>query len=29
MPDTKLIYLDNCIRNTRKDCGLTQQELAD
>lgn len=29
MPENKLIYLGNRIRNARKDCGLTQQELAD
>lgn len=29
MPESKLIYLGNRIRNARKDCGLTQQELAD
>lgn len=29
MPDNKLIYLGNRIRNARKNCGLTQQELAD
>lgn len=29
MPDDKLIYLGNCIRTARKDCCLTQQELAD
>lgn len=29
MPDNKLLYLGSHIRSARKDCGLTQQELAD
>ena len=29
MPIDKLIYLGNRIRAARKDCNLTQQELAD
>ena len=29
MPDDKLVYLGNCIRNARISCNLTQQELAD
>lgn len=29
MPDNKLLYLGCRIRSARKDCGLTQQELAD
>lgn len=29
MPDNKLLYLGSRIRSARKDCGLTQQELAD
>ena len=29
MPKDKLIYLGDCIRSKRKDCNLTQQELAD
>lgn len=29
MPEDKLIYLRKCIRAARKDCCLTQQELAD
>ena len=29
MPKDKLMYLGNRIRSERKNCGLTQQELAD
>ncbi len=29
MPEDNLTYLGNRIRSARKDCGLTQQELAD
>ncbi len=29
MPKDKLIYLRDCIRSRRKECNLTQQELAD
>lgn len=29
MPENNLKYLGNRIRSARKDCGLTQQELAD
>ncbi|CAK7035968.1 helix-turn-helix transcriptional regulator [Tissierella sp.] len=29
MPENKLLYLGNRIRSARKNCGLTQQELAD
>lgn len=29
MPEDKLVYLGQRIRNARKNCGLTQQELAD
>ncbi len=29
MPKDKLIYLGDCIRSKRKECNLTQQELAD
>src|SRR5699024_7030550 len=29
MPKNKLNYLGNCIRQARKDCNLTQQDLAD
>ena len=29
MPEDKFTFLGNCIRSARKDCQLTQQELAD
>lgn len=29
MPEDKLMYLGSRIRSARKDCGLTQQELAE
>lgn len=29
MPEDRLLYLGSRIRSARKDCGLTQQELAD
>lgn len=28
MPENRLIYLGNCIRYARKECNLTQKELA-
>lgn len=29
MPELDLVFLGNYIRDARKECGLTQQELAD
>lgn len=29
MPEDVFVYLGQCLRDAREECGLTQQELAD